>query len=226
MPDKAAAALSLHLGAVILAGGRSRRMGEWKPALAWLDGKKLLEAHISAFSPRAGAGIVCALPEERRAEAAEKLRLGIALPEWIADPDAPPFATLAQALRALIAQAVSGLEGAWATPVDAPPASPATLDAMARAAASNPDLWAARPSTLDAAGNRRAGHPVLLRRAAVDALLKMDPASARLDKFLSELSEQRSCFVEVHDPLIVADLNEPAEYKTALQAALSLRNGD
>jgi CTP:molybdopterin cytidylyltransferase MocA len=219
MPDKLSA-FSRHVGAVVIAGGRSRRMkGDWKPALPWTSGKKLLEAHISAFSPRAGSGIVCALPEERREEAG-KLRLGIATSAWISDPDTPPMASFQQALRALIDEAVAGLEGAWLTPVDAPPAPTFVLEDVMDAIAENPKLWAVRPQTLDPkTGQKRGGHPVLLRRAAIDALLKLDPAEGRLDVFLRELSEDRHQFVQVDAPLILANLNEPADYKAALKLA-------
>jgi len=219
-------ALAASTAAIVLAAGRSSRMGRWKAALPWPGGPTLLQAHAATLAIAAGAGVLCAVAEERRGEMAALSNAEGPLAEgasvvWIPDSSAPNFRPVLLALAALRERSAGGLpEACWLTPVDAVPARRALLDAMLRAAEERPDALAIRPSAFDAAlGRPRSGHPVLLRRDALEALSRLDPNEGRLDVYLRSMPAERQCFVEANDPLILANLNRPEEYEAALKRA-------
>lgn len=186
-------------GAIVLAAGNSRRMGSPKALLPWGSGV-LLDAWIAAFRA-AGAepiAVVCASMEvvERGKAAGARVLLN-------PDPTATgPGESLLLGARELL-RGVRPPPALWFTPVDVPPPSGATLEAIRRALEARPEAVTAVPVAFG-----RPGHPVLARPAFFAAL--GDQASPRADRALSSLAGSVA-LVYVPDPAVVANLNTPAD---------------
>lgn len=154
------------IAGIVLAAGRSRRMGEPKPFLR-LGGVTFLERAVHALR---GGGcdavwVVAAAGDERVAEAAAALGARVALnPE----PDSEQLESLRIGLRALPGDA----EAVAVLPVDIPEADAvrAVVDAFRATGA---------PVVVPARGGKH-GHPVLFARAAWPELLGAElPDGAR-----------------------------------------------
>jgi CTP:molybdopterin cytidylyltransferase MocA len=87
------------------------------------------------------------------------------------------------------------------TPVDALPAEEATLGRLAKALEEDVLIVAATPTF-----GGRGGHPVVIRRSALDALR----GGGTLHELLTNLGERR-LRIEVDDPATTTDLDEPAQ---------------
>lgn len=173
------------VSAVVLAAGASRRMGAPK-ALLPVDGAPLLLAHVAVFRDAglAVTVVVGAFEAECRAVLPPDVRV-LVNRRW-ADTHPSDSADLA-------------LEGAGVvilTPVDVPPAAPATLRRLLAASGDAVPTWAGQD-----------GHPV--------RLVPPHPAGVRLDVRLAEAER-----VPVDDPDCVRNLNTPTEW-AAWRAARS-----
>lgn len=143
--------------AVVLCAGGSTRMGTPKGLLP-LSGRSLLRAHIDALSTRSSR-VVVALghrADDHRSEVPGHVRIVVNsawATTWPADT-----------LRLALVQA--DIRGAcWVTPVDVPPADPATLDAILAAGAPAVPTW----------GGDNPGHPVLLDDRLVAEIRERPP---------------------------------------------------
>jgi molybdenum cofactor cytidylyltransferase len=154
-------------------------------ALLRLHGTPLVAAHCAALAHAARHIVVVV-----GANAAEVRQ---AIPRGVAIAENPEWATTfpGDSLRCAVVQV--GLRGAaLVTPVDVPPASTATLDAL---------LAAGGPAVpVDPDGRR--GHPVLLDAAKV-AWLRRRPAPSPLDLWLTDATP-----VPVVDPRVAIDFDD------------------
>ncbi len=181
---------------VVLAAGRSSRMGEPK-GLVQVQGRLWLERQLDAIG-RAGARAVLVLGADReryrRAMPDLPRRVRLAFND---DPDRGPFSSL----QAGLAQVDPGA-CVFVLPVDVPAASPPVWQALRDAVAEGVD--AAVPEL-----HGRGGHPVLLAGSTV-ALLRERPATSRLDVELAALG--RVVRVAVDDPVVRLNLNAPQDW--------------
>jgi molybdenum cofactor cytidylyltransferase len=164
---------------VILAAGRSSRMGTEKALLPWppartgevTPGGTLLSGWIAALKTRADAAIVVA---GRNAGALAPVVCGCgALLVVNPDPDRGQFSSLQTGLREVVA---CGYGAAMITPVDCPPLAAATLERLDAAfeQALAAGKWAVEPEN-----NGRHGHPMVAGRALIEAILSA-PVTERL----------------------------------------------
>lgn len=186
--------------AVVLAAGRSSRMGEPK-GLVLVSGRPWLLVQLDALEPQVSR-VTVVLGHD-----AEVYRR--ALPELAArvqvvvnpDPDRGPFSSLQCGLR----QGAAPGTPTFVLPVDVPaPLAPVW-------AALEDGLSTDREAPVDAAVpvyEGRGGHPVLLSAAFVARLVAADPMS-RLDV---ELSQSRVARIPVDDPLVRLNLNAPEDW--------------
>jgi molybdenum cofactor cytidylyltransferase len=192
------------IAGIVLAAGRSRRMGEPKPFLR-LEGRTFLERAVAAL--REGGCdpvVVVAGPAEddaARRTAAEAAALGAAVAVNPA-ADAEQVDSLRVGLRALPPAA----EAAVVAPVDVPEVSGETVRALADAFRRT-----GAPVALPAHGGRH-GHPVLFARRVWPELLDGPlPEGAR-----TVVHAHRAELAEVPVAALPVDVDTPEDYRRLL----------
>jgi molybdenum cofactor cytidylyltransferase len=173
---------------LLLAAGRGRRAGgpkAWRP----YAGETLLEAQLNFFRGLVGPkSISVAIQEDWRA------RCAALSPEtaWVgADPDAFPLDSCQRLIKA------SPRVRSFLLHVDMPVFDRTVYEAQ----------WAAADDAVVPVFDGRRGHPVLLSPAALDEILRLDPAKDRLDEWLRKRHVRE---VPVTSDVILRNLNEPA----------------
>ncbi|HEV2136278.1 MAG TPA: nucleotidyltransferase family protein [Terracidiphilus sp.] len=197
---------------VVLAAGKSSRMGRDKALLPWppeardagsASGETLLSAVTAALKPQANAVIVVA---GRNAEAlAPAVAACGALLAVNPDADRGQFSSLQTGLREAVNR---GYDAAMITPVDCPPLSAATLELLCAAfeKAMAEGKWAVEPEN-----NGRRGHPLLAGRELIDAILSA-PVTSNARSVKNEHREA-IVYVPVIELLMSVDMNTPEEYE-------------
>lgn len=195
--------------AIILAGGRSSRSGRIHKGLRTLNcaGQPIswLEYQIQQLRRAGFSRIVLATgfrprPLLNKAAGTQQTHNP--------NPAHGPFSTLQQALKGFISQQT------LLVPLDNPVPAPAVLFRIRRALQNK---RIAKPCY-----QGRGGHPLLLSKAVVQHLLKVDPAAAdaRLDHQLRRLAHKDIARVGVTTPLVRTNLNNQRQwtrYKSAKQ---------
>lgn len=198
------------LCAVILAAGESSRMGTDKALLPWPPltdrskslGQTFISAAIQALNPWNDMVIVvvgnneAALAPVVYANGGEVVRNP--------SPERGQFSSLQVGLHEVLNR---GRDAATVTLVDRPPASGATLQTLKAAfeTAVGDGKWAVIP---EYAG--RHGHPILLGREMIEAILRA-PVTASARDILHEHLEHIQ-YVTVDDPMVAMNVNTPEEY--------------
>jgi len=195
----------LGLSAVVLAAGRSSRMGRDKALLPFGDTTAL--QRVVAASRAAGAeGIVVVIGPKADAirDAALALDVRVAVTP---DQKAGPIASL----KAGLSEVPGDPAGVFVFPVDHPLVAEASLIALAQALARD----RSRAVLFPRHGGRR-GHPVLLGHQVLDEVLGL-PRAATL-RAVTLANEARNADVDVVDPWVVSDLDTPDDYQRALRS--------
>ena len=203
----------LKLCGVILAAGRSSRMGSEKALLPWPPGtqaqgasrQSLLAASIAALKTISEAVVVVA-GTNAGALASEVSAGGAALVRN-PDPDRGQFSSLQTGLQEALAR---GYGAAVVTPVDCPPLSSATMQRLRTAfeQAIEAGKWAVEPEN----GGLH-GHPLLAGGKLIDAFLRA-PATSNAREVKQEYRDLIE-YVSVPETLNV-DLNTPGEYRALI----------
>ena len=193
------------IAGIVLAAGRSRRMGRPK-AFLQLGGRSFLERAVAAL--RDGGCdpvvVVAGPPGDPAADeiALAATRLGATVTRN-ADEESPQVASLRAGLAAL----GEGVEAAVVTPVDVPRVDAETVRALAAAfAASGPPV--AQPFD-----GVRHGHPVLFARAVWPALMA-DPLPEGARTVIHAHAAARA---EVRVRALPADVDTPEDYRRLLE---------
>jgi CTP:molybdopterin cytidylyltransferase MocA len=193
---------------IVLAAGDGKRLGGPKALLAWPSpsgkDRPLSIAHAEERLAAESAEVLIVTRKTMIPALLGYVRPGIHLLSSDAAADLGPAGSLAFAVSRLP-------EGDMivVTPVDTQPARAETVRAMVTRLVDDPLLLAARPSY-----HGRGGHPVVLRRAALDVYKTGAPP---LRDHLASLGDSVAV-VEVSDPTIVLDLNTPADVMGVLRA--------
>lgn len=194
---------------ILLAAGRSRRMGRTKQLLPWptAGGRTtVVAAAFDAIAPACTAMLVVVGHEADAIIAA----LGDRPCSFVhADPDAPMFESLRAGLDQLGRDwpAAAGL----VLPADLPAIARSTLDALVTAHGLAP-AHVIRPRCGD-----RGGHPVVIPATMIDAL-RANPGTRGLRGFLAEHpGDVRD--VPVDDPAVIRDMDDEAAYQRAMEEA-------
>jgi molybdenum cofactor cytidylyltransferase len=185
---------------VVLAAGRSSRMGEPK-GLVLVGGRPWIAHQLDALACHRVV-LVLGADRDRYLRAVPEL-LDRAVVVVNPEPDRGPFSSLQVGLAA----ATPG-EAVFVLPVDVPAPSRAVWSALAAALHGESGGAAAAVPSFEGRG----GHPVLLAPSFV-AHLRALPPSARLDEELRNRTVSRQALrVEVYDPAVRLNLNAPEDW--------------
>ena len=198
-PREAGTVASSAAAGLVLAAGRSRRMGSAKLVLPWRDGT-VVEAVVAALRSGGVGRILVVVGGDR--EAIEEALAGSGV-DFVENPryaDGEMLGSIQLGLRAMGDEATAVL----LTPGDLPAIQPATVRALIEA-------WRASEDALcvPVYGNRR-GHPVLLPRRTWPQVMALGPAESLRSYLRLHKAELRT--VEVSDPGIHADIDSPEDY--------------
>ncbi|HWY85390.1 MAG TPA: nucleotidyltransferase family protein [Gemmataceae bacterium] len=195
-----------ELGTIILAAGRSSRMGRPKMLLPW--GQNTVLGHLVAVWRQLGSAqtaVVCA-PDDA-AVAGELDRIGFSTDARIINPrpDRGMFSSIQCAAQ------WSGWKNTlshWAIALgDQPHLQPATLDAVLQFARDN------REKICQPSRRGRPRHPVIVPKAILEELARS--TAWDLKEFLRSLSAAPQ-LLESDDPGLDLDIDRPEDYQTAL----------
>lgn len=188
---------------VVLAAGRGRRIGGPKGLLV-LNGVPLALAQATRMLEAGASEVVVAATEE----IAERITWPARV-RAIVSHASDPAGSLAVALRAVKLQD----DVVAVTPVDLLPACTTTF-ALLFEAMGDSSVNAATPTH-----EGRSGHPVLVRRAALDAHERGKAAPPTLHETLKKMGDRR-VRVAVTDPAVVAEIDTAQDAERHLGATL------
>jgi len=191
----------VNVAGLILAAGESRRMGSPKALLQYRT-ETFLDTLTALLAPRCASVIVVL-----GAHAAD-IRAAVTRPAtFVVNPDyALGMTTSLQCgLRAVPQDA----DAVLFTLVDHPAASPATLDAL---------LAPMDNQSLVRVPRYRAkrGHPIWFSRALISEFLALPSDGPARDVVARHVD--RTAYLDLDDPGIVADIDSPEDYRTLLGA--------
>jgi len=189
-----------EVAGLVLAAGRSRRMGSAKLTLPWRDGRTVVEAVVAALRDGGVGRIRVVVGGDRRA--VEQALAGSNV-EFVENPrfaDDEMLGSIQVGLRAMGDDPTAAL----LTPGDLPAIRPATVRALI-------DAWGESGDAICVpVCEGRRGHPVLLPRRAWPEVLALASGESLRSYLRLHAAELRP--VEVPDPGIHADIDSPADY--------------
>jgi molybdenum cofactor cytidylyltransferase len=192
------------IAGVILAAGRSIRMGRSKALLAAPCGRTFVARLIETLT---SGGIDAPLVVGRPAD--EELRTYVESLDsgarWIENPEADTGGQLSSLLAGLRKADRPGVRALMAVPVDAPMIAVATVATLIRAFSET-----AAPIVRPRYGDRH-GHPVVFSRAVFDALRRADHSLGA--KIVLRAHENAIINVDVDDPGVIGDIDTPEDYE-------------
>ena len=190
--------------AVILAAGRSSRMGRPKALLPCGPGQESFVERIVSRLRLGGVADVLVVGRPEDAALRDALDRIALPPRFVENPD-PDRGQLSSLLAGLNVADRPGVRGVLALPVDMPDVRAETIAAVCGAFA------AARAPIVRASRGGRHGHPVIFGRQVFDELRHADPgagAKVVLRAHASEIVE-----VDVDDPGVLVDVDVPEDYE-------------
>lgn len=194
----------MAIAGVILAAGASSRMGSPKALLDY-QGETFVSRLVRRLSGACDPVIV-ALGYH-----AETIRPAVPDHATIVINPAPErgqLSSLQTALAALPADA----EGFAFIPVDSPAVEHSTIERLRDAFLHRgPETSFVIPRT-----HGKRGHPVFATRAIADELLTLPPTAKASDVVHRHV--ERTVYVDVHDPGILVDIDDPAAYRQFTEA--------
>ena len=194
---------------LILAAGRSTRMGRPKALLTQVFTRRTFVAHLISASHEAGLTTVFVIGQAANVElAAEVDRVGATL----LVNDTPERGQLSSILVGLDAAERLDASAILVMPVDVPLVS-STVIAQIVAAANRSDARIVRATH---AG--RHGHPVLFKRSVFDEVRSADPSIGA--RGVVRADPARVLDVEVNDPGVTLDIDTPEDYRRAFGVEL------
>jgi len=195
--------------AIVLAAGKSTRMGRPKPLLPLAGGDTFLEHIVKTLRAADVEDVVVVVGHD--AELVERAFEHNPLAARFvrnADYEAGQLSSLVTALRVVDRP---GVVAALVTPVDVPLFTAATVRALLQRYRRSP-APVVRP-----AAHGRHGHPVLIDRALFGELTAADPRAGARAVIRAHASSDAD--VEVDDPGAFLDIDTPEEYQGILRPA-------
>ncbi|HEV7472787.1 MAG TPA: nucleotidyltransferase family protein [Pyrinomonadaceae bacterium] len=187
------------VSAIVMAAGRSQRMGAFKPLLPFGPGR-VVDSCIANLRAGGAEAVVVVIGQDARAEALrahlEQAGLIIAVNP---DPASEMSASIASGVRALPASTKAVL----INPVDHAAVSAGVIDLLI-------EEWAKGARLVKPTWNERGGHPVLVDLGFRDELLNLDPQLGLKALFDFHLDQVRR--VTVNSKYIARDMDTWDDY--------------
>ena len=192
------------IAGVILAAGRSTRMGRPKALLIAPCGRTFVARLVSAL---AGGGVdapfVVGRPDDKQLRSTVESLDSAA--RWVENPDADAGGQLSSLQAGLRKADRPGIRGLMVVPVDAPMIAVETVATLI--------------ATFNATGapivrpqyRGRNGHPVVFSRTVFDELRRADPAIGA--KAVLRDHQDAIVNVDVDDPGVAGDIDTPEDYE-------------
>jgi CTP:molybdopterin cytidylyltransferase MocA len=195
------------IAGIVLAAGRSLRMGRPKLLLPMPDGRPIIAHAIGVLREGGASPILVVIGGEEGMAEAVVLAGGRPTPiDHAAAGDM--FASLQHGLKDLIGMTA---EAALVLPGDMPFVKPTTVRSLS-------DLWILeRPSLLVPSYRNRRGHPVCLARETWADILALQPPASLRDYLRRQAASIRHLVVE--DIGVVKDIDIPEDYDRAVGPA-------
>ena len=186
---------------LILAAGESRRMGSPKALLPY-RGETFLDRLIGLFAVECSPVIVVLGAGAAAIRAATtRPAIFVVNPDWVNGQTS--------SLQCGLAAVPGKADGVLLTLVDHPAVNPATLVALLSPAQ--------RLLRIPRYAGRR-GHPVFFSRALIPEFLALGPGATAKDVVHAHAADTE--FLDLDDPGIVADIDDPAAYRALTGATL------
>jgi len=201
--------LTASFGGVILAAGKSSRMGQDKALLAWpplvagqtASSDTLLSAAIRSLL--SATDFILVVVGENEAALAPVIYSHGASLVVNRDPQRGQFSSLQVGLQEVLNH---GRDAAIVTLVDRPPVKSVTLQTLRDAfSMADPNVWAIVP---EYSGHH--GHPYLIGREIMSAFLQ-EPATSNA-RDIEHAHHKHVQYVRVDDPLVAVNINTPEDY--------------
>ena len=196
--------ISGMVAAVILAAGRSARMGRPKALLRHVHAGDSFVGHLVRISRDSGLSPILVVARQGVEELArEAERIGA---ELVLNSDADR-GQLSSIVAALDVAGAAGAEAIMVMPVDVPLLTRDVLDAMLDAS------HADEVAIVRATHRGRHGHPVLFKRAVFPELRSADASVGA--RAVVRADQRRVRDVEVDEPGVTLDIDTPFDYARA-----------
>jgi molybdenum cofactor cytidylyltransferase len=199
--------------AIVLAAGKSTRMGRAKPLLPLPDGDTFLTRIIRTLADASVDDVVVVLGHEAEAIAASVAERGLA-PRMVVNRDyeSGQFSSLLAGLRAVDRP---GIQALLLTLVDVPLVTSTTVRAVVdRYRSSHAPI--VRP--VSAARSDLHGHPVLIDRSLFSALRAADPATGAKPVVRAHVSAAGDLVTD--DEGAFLDIDTPEDYERVMRGSL------
>lgn len=207
---------------IILAAGKSSRMGFPKGLLKNLDGY-FLESHIKSFAKSGGKNVVIIFSKN-----VEKYRQALTwIPENISEMIQyegvrikiliNPQSHLGQFSSLLLGTnefLKSDLNGAFILTVDTPPPKASTWNKLK-------DNLIHPKQVITPQFNKKGGHPILINRFFAEGLNRHSPelSTSRLDWIIKNLSKEDRKVIPIMDPNLTLNLNTQEDFNRVFEQA-------
>ena len=185
------------VSAIVLAAGRSSRMGAFKPLLPF-GNSTVIETCLDQLDKAGAEGIVVVLGH-RGDEVREQLQQRNLAFAFNADPDAPMSTSIARGIERVRNDAGCVL----ITPVDHPAVSSDTITQIIR-------KWKAGHALVQPEHQGRGGHPVLIDLHYRDELQNLDPNNGLRGLFAEH--RQEVLRLPVESPFVAQDMDTWDDY--------------
>ncbi len=186
---------------IVLAAGRSTRMGRSKALLIAPGGKTFVARLIHALS---SGGVEAPLVVGRSDDADLQREVDAAGARFVVNADADAGGQLSSLLAGLHKADRPGVRAVMVTPVDAPMITPDTVSKLIAVSTQT------SPSIVRPRYRGRHGHPVIFSRELFDELRHANPAVGA--KAVLRAHESAIINVDVDDPGVIADIDTPEDY--------------
>ena len=193
------------IAGLILSAGASRRMGTPK-ALLQYEGETFLDRLIRIFSAVCSPVVVVLGYHSQIIRQGLRPHAGV---RFATNPD--PDRGMFSSLQCGLAMIPPEMQAVMFTPVDHPDIAEDTVERLAGLFRSQ-----AAPLTIPVY-QREHGHPVCISRAVINHLTSL-PVTANANDILHSYYENAS-FIEIADPGIVSDIDDPDAYRQLLSKA-------